>query len=151
MALSRQKRTNMAAKVECRMQEFYDCDWMTIGNVFFRLKEIDVELRSLHDQMAADEDDHRDGSEIYGYDMNLDDYLGQLSYISDKWGTAARLAWVVGMLDREEEICQDVLLREITERAEAENSTRSLKEAKQALTKRKAHQRNRWRAKVCQK
>jgi len=44
------------------------------------------------------EGDWRSGEEVYGY-KDEESILGNLKYISDRWGAACRLRWMIDLLD----------------------------------------------------
>lgn len=58
------------------------------------LKPVLPLLMEIYPGLAEYENDHRSGSETYGYE-NLEQILGWLNYISDRWRCAFRVRWLI--------------------------------------------------------
>ena len=83
------------------MEHFYCVDEMTLEKALEILRSIEDDLVLVWRERSIAEEDYRLGNDTYGYDGNDEGFLGHLCYISDRWGCAYRIAWVLGLIDPE--------------------------------------------------
>jgi hypothetical protein len=86
---------NIKAAMEC----FYSVKDMTVGAAKTIIKAVEIDLLSIYPDLAAHENDYRLGNDTYGYEE--DKILVNLQYISDRWQSAFRVAWMLGLVNED--------------------------------------------------
>jgi hypothetical protein len=97
--MNEQHIKNIGKAMEC----FYNysiVQKMTIDGTREIIRSIEEDLIAVYPAYAEDEDDYRLGKDTYGYESDAS-ILGSLSYISDRWGAAFRIAWMLGIVNRD--------------------------------------------------
>jgi len=87
------------------MSNFYCLEGMTIKRALNLLVPIKEDLELIYSEYSVEEEDYRQGEETYGY--KEEEILGNLQYISDRWGAAFRIAWLIGLIERQERFLSD--------------------------------------------
>lgn len=104
----RQRRDAMQAtpawqRLEETMPKFYNTTEMTLEEGLQILRSIELDLIAVLPDLQTQDNDFRLGSQSYGYGKGplTKDILGQLEYISDRWGCAFRVAWMLGLINED--------------------------------------------------
>ena len=79
------------------MKTFYRNE-SSLGDALDRLETIQGELKEVIWDYRDRDNDYRSGEDVYGYD-NAESILLNLQYVSDRWGGAGRLSWLLGLVD----------------------------------------------------
>tara|TARA_B100001113_G_C20770922_1_gene475259 strand:+ start:174 stop:521 length:348 start_codon:yes stop_codon:yes gene_type:complete len=79
------------------MKTFYGCGY-SLSDAIDRLENVQNELRQVIWDIRDRDNDYRCGEDVYGYD-SAESILLNLQYVSDRWGTAGRLSWLLGLVD----------------------------------------------------
>jgi len=87
-------------RVSKALENFYDIDGMTLKKAKTIIQSIEDDLITLYPRAHDASDDSRLGNETYGYKSD-DDILHSLLYISDRWGAAFRIAWMLGLVNED--------------------------------------------------
>lgn len=85
-------------RISAIMPKFYSATNLTLDTAKALLKEIRGDLEAILPAHQDQENDYRLGSQTYGY-KDEDSILLNLEYISDRWGCAFRIAWMLGIVD----------------------------------------------------
>jgi len=81
------------------MKNFYSVEGMTIQSARDLLLPFLGDLIYLYENdYLVQENDWRSGEDTYGYESE-EAVLNDLEYISDRWGSAFRVRWVIDFLD----------------------------------------------------
>ena len=86
---------NINAAMEC----FRSVQGMTVDTAKTIIKAVEPDLLSIYPDLAAHENDYRLGNDTYGYEES--NILGNLSYLSDRWNAAFRIAWLLGLVNED--------------------------------------------------
>lgn len=95
--------TDHKAIIAEAMEEFYSlshCYSLSLECIKKRIKKIEPHLLAVVESYRQMDDDYRCGSDTYGYET-LDSIQGNLHYISDRWGGAFRIAWLLGLVNED--------------------------------------------------
>ena len=85
-------------RVKAVMRQFYDISGITLDDATHLIKSVEPDLLVLLEHHRATENDYRIGSDTYGYESD-EAILVNLNYISDRWGGAFRIAWLLGLVN----------------------------------------------------
>lgn len=81
------------------MKRFYNVDGMTLDEAKVIIKSIEADLLYLYPIYVAQDEDSRLGNETYTYEE--EDILHHLQYISDRWCASFRIAWMLGLVNKD--------------------------------------------------
>ena len=90
----------MEINISSAMKNFYDIEGMTHDAALEIVRGIEDDLIAFLPECQARDEDYRLGNDTYGYDGGQGD-LVNLSYISDRWGGAFRVAWMLGLINED--------------------------------------------------
>lgn len=57
-------------------------------------------LKRLYWKRVKEEKDYRTGDLTYGYEFDCNSIMWHISYISDRWNCAFRIAWLIGLIEK---------------------------------------------------
>jgi len=100
--MKRKERKSALENISEVMRNFYSLENMTIEKALKLLSPIKEDLELIYSEYSVEEEDYRQGDQTYGYEE--EEILGNLQYISDRWGAAFRIAWMIGLIERQETI-----------------------------------------------
>lgn len=87
------------AKINQVMPRFYTASKLTVDEAKSIIKSIEPNLLAIISDYQSEDADYRLGVDTYGY--KEEDILHHLAYISDRWGCAFRIAWMLGLVNEE--------------------------------------------------
>lgn len=81
------------------LSKFHNISGISFPDAIKIIQSIEVDLLALLPELQAMENDYRLGNDTYGY--KEDEILVSLEYISDRWQSAFRIAWLLGLVNQD--------------------------------------------------
>lgn len=88
----------MDKEISQKLYDFCDSKEKDLKAFVKDMQEFLPYLKEKREMYMLKEDDYRSGWETYAY-KDKEYIIGQLEYISDRWGAAFRINWLIGLLD----------------------------------------------------
>lgn len=79
--------------------EFHRDD-ITVARIKEILSPLEKDLVLVLPELQQRDDDYRCGSDVYGYEDD-ESIILNMQYISDRWGAAMRIVWMLGIINPE--------------------------------------------------
>ena len=80
------------------MRKFYEIADMSFEDAVEIIEGIEDDLLAVYPGYRDQEDDYRLGIDTYGYEDDAAILL-TLHYLSDRWGAAFRIVWILGIVN----------------------------------------------------